>query len=96
MTESGHDGQPLKWVEVKAMKATLNDRPVGLSSKQFECAQEHGEAYWLYVVELADSPEDARILRIKDPAGKTQTFTFDKGWVAVVEIAESPEAQQED
>jgi len=96
LTKSGTDGQPVKWVEVKAMKGTFHDRPVGLSKTQFKCAQEHAEAYWLYIVECADSPEDARIFRIKDPAGKTQTFTFDHGWTAVAEITELPEAQRED
>ena len=82
------DATPAKWVEVKAMTGTLQDRPVGLSSRQFECAQEHGEAYWLYVVECAGSPE-ARIVRIQDPAGKARTFTFDHGCLAVAEINQS-------
>ena len=96
LSQPGVGEQPVKWVEVKAMKGTLHDRSVGLSSTQFECAQEHGEAYWLYVVEQAGSPEDARIVRIQDPAGKAQTFTFDQGWTAVSEITESVKAQRQD
>lgn len=79
------DGQECAWCEVKAMKGTLDDRPVGMSRAQFKCAQEHGEAYWLYVVEQAGS-EYARIVRIRDPAGKAKTFTFDKGWLNVAKI----------
>ena len=85
LMKPGPDGQPVKWVEVKAMKGTLQDRPVGISRTQFECAREHGEAFWLYVVERAGAPEEARVVRIQDPAGKAQTFTFDHGWVGVAE-----------
>ena len=77
-------GQPFSWCEVKAMKGDLEGRPVGLSRAQFDCAREHGDAYWLYVVEQAGA-EDARIVRIQNPAGKARTFTFDKGWLAVAE-----------
>ncbi len=85
LTELGSDGEPVKWVEVKAMKGTLRDRPVGLTRTQFEWAQDHGWSYWLYVVERAGDPEHAQVLRIQDPAGKARTFTFDHGWVAVAE-----------
>ena len=79
------EGQPVSWCEVKAMKGDLEGRPVGLSRAQFDCAREYGDAYWLYVVERADT-EDARIVRIQDPAGKARTFTFDKGWLDVAEF----------
>ncbi len=78
------EGQPASWCEVKAMKGDLEGRPVGLSRAQFDCAREYGDAYWLYVVERAGT-EDARIVRIRNPAGKARTFTFDKGWLAVAE-----------
>jgi hypothetical protein len=96
LTQPGPDANPVKWVEVKAMKGTLKDRPVGLSSKQFEYAQEHGEAYWLYVVERAGSSEEARIVRIQDPAGKARTFTFDHGWLAVADIIQSTHGGSQD
>ncbi len=89
LMELGSDGRPVRWVEVKAMKATLLDRPVGLSRTQFEFAQERGRSYWLYVVERAGSPERARVLRIQDPAGRGQTFTFDHGWIAIAEDIET-------
>lgn len=79
------DGQPRSWCEVKAMKGSLQGRPVGLSRTQFECARKRGADYWLYVVERAGG-KDARIVRIQDPAGKAKTFTFDKGWLDVAEL----------
>ncbi len=82
--EADDEDQPIRWVEVKAMSGGLIDRPVGMSHTQFECAQEHGGDFWLYVVEHA-ADSDARIIRIQDPAGKSRTFTFDQGWLAVAE-----------
>ena len=83
--ESGQDGKPVRWCEVKAMTGSLDDRPVGLSRPQFECASKHGANYWLYVVEHAGD-ENAQIIRIRDPAGKARTFTFDRGWRAAAEV----------
>lgn len=83
-----------RWCEVKAMTGALDDRPVGLSSTQFGCAREHRENYWLYVVERAGN-ENARIVRIQDPAGKARTFTFDHGWLDIAEV-DSREEPRED
>lgn len=81
----GEPEKPNRWCEVKAMTGGLTDRPVGLSRTQFECASEHGTDYWLYIVEHAGG-ENARIVRIQDPAGKARTFTFDHGWISVAEL----------
>ncbi|WP_018233468.1 DUF3883 domain-containing protein [Thioalkalivibrio thiocyanodenitrificans] len=83
-------GNATRWCEVKAMTGSLNDHPVGLSRTQFDHAREHGEAYWLYVVEHAGT-DAARIVRIQDPAGKARTFTFDRGWINVAEVDGSGE-----
>ncbi|MCX6064097.1 MAG: DUF3883 domain-containing protein [Caldiserica bacterium] len=87
--EAGEEGHMVRWVEVKAMTGDLHSRPVGLSRTQFEWAREHGHAYWLYVVEHADSPNAAHIVRIQDPAGKARTFTFDHGWLSVAQLSDS-------
>jgi hypothetical protein len=87
----GADGQPARWCEVKAMSGSLNDRPVGVSRAQFECARAHGWDYWLYVVEHAGD-ESPRIVRIQDPAGRARTFTFDSGWLDIAEL----DSQHED
>lgn len=76
LVETDINDEPERWVEVKAMKGSLEDRPVGLSSAQFEFARQHGEQFWLYVVERADDPDQARIVKIKDPVGKAGSFTF--------------------
>jgi hypothetical protein len=78
--EAGPSGDPMKWVEVKAMRGGLDDRPVFLSRTQFDAGWIHGEAYWLYIVEYASIPEKAALLRIQDPAGKGMNFAFDRGW----------------
>jgi len=83
--KANENGEMTGWCEVKAMTGSLEDRPVGLSRTQFDCAREHGEAYWLYVVEHAGTT-GARIIRIQNPAGKARTFTFDRGWLSVAQI----------
>jgi hypothetical protein len=87
--ETAENGPIVRWIEVKAMTGSLDDRPVGVSRTQFECAQLHGEAYWLYVVEHAAAPE-SRIIRIQNPAGRTRTLTFDHGWLEVAETGAPP------
>lgn len=83
--EPGPDGEPpVKYVEVKAMSGTFKNRPATLSKTQFESAQKHQDAFWLYVVENAGDPEP-RIVKIQNPAGKAQAFTFDRGWVELSE-----------
>jgi len=88
--EAGPDAQPHRWCEVKAMTGSLNDRPVGLSRTQFEWARQHRDDYWLYVVEHAGD-EEARIVRIQDPAGKAHSFTFDRGWINVADLDDTPD-----
>jgi hypothetical protein len=80
LCEFDNFGNPVRWVEVKAMKSALTDRPVCLSRAQFDCAWMHGEAFWLYIVERAGEEALARVLRIQDPAGKGKYFAFDQGW----------------
>jgi Protein NO VEIN, C-terminal len=82
--QANDSGHAREWCEVKAMTGTLHNRAVGLSRTQFMCAQEHGESYWLYIVEQAGT-ENARLVRIQHPAGKARTFTFDRGWLSVAD-----------
>ena len=80
----GPDNRPSLLCEVKAMTQSLNERPVGLTHTQFKYAREYGENYWLYVVEHTNR-ETPHIVRINDPAGKAQTYTFDRGWKDVAQ-----------
>lgn len=84
--EANGAGQQVRWVEVKSMTGSLEDRPVGLSRTQFEYAREKGDAYWLYVVEHATDSAKARVLRIQDPVAHTRTFTFDRGWSQIARL----------
>lgn len=86
LIETDANDEPERWIEVKAMKGSLQERPVGLSSVQFEFARQHGEQYWLYIVEYAGDAERSRIVKINNPAGRAGTFTFDKGWISVAEL----------
>lgn len=83
--EADPDGQEIRWVEVKAMSGTFDNRPATLTKTQFEFAQKRQNACWLYVVENAGDPAQSRIVKIQNPAGKAQTFTFDSGWVHLAE-----------
>jgi hypothetical protein len=78
--EADSSGRKIRWVKVKSMMGSWEDRPVGLSYTQFDCAREKGDAYWLYVVEHANDAAQARVLRIQNPVGQSRTFTFDHGW----------------
>jgi hypothetical protein len=93
--EKDGSGEPCRWVEVKAMTGTLADRPVGLSHTQFECARQHGPAYWLYVVEQASNSDKSRILRIQDPVAHARTFTFDHGWALIAKPVSGEERGRE-
>jgi Domain of unknown function (DUF3883) len=86
LVEQDEAGQPIRWVEVKAMASSLKSRPVGMSRTQFLAAQDYGNQYWLYIVENAGS-DPANVIRIEDPAGKARTFTFDHGWIRVASTA---------
>ena len=77
--EVGEGGEPLRWVEVKALAEGWESRPVTLTHTQFEYARKKGEAYWLYVVEHAGAAE-ANVVKIMNPAGRASTYTFDEGW----------------
>ena len=93
--ETGPDEKAKLWCEVKSMTGSLTDRPVALSRTQFDFAREHGQAYWLYVVERAGT-DRARLVRIQDPAGKARTFTFDYGWLRIAELDDLEEGPEED
>lgn len=78
------NGQLLRYIEVKSTNGLWDGYGVGLSSKQFEHAQEKEDDYWLYVVEHAksDSPE---VTCIQDPASRVDEYRFDDEWKQVEE-----------
>lgn len=86
--EKDNENVRVKWVEVKSMRGSLENRPATLTRTQFEFAQKKQDAFWLYVVENVGGP-DAKVIRIQNPAGKAKTFTFDRGWRNATETLES-------
>ncbi|MER6000804.1 DUF3883 domain-containing protein [Nonomuraea angiospora] len=82
-----NSGHILRHIEVKSTADAWDDIGVGLSRTQFEFGQQHSETSWLYVVEYALDDAHARIVRVADPAGRTEEFRFDSGWAAVDEAA---------
>jgi hypothetical protein len=91
--EANRNGQAVRWVEVKSMTGSLATRAVGISRTQFDFARTKGDAFWLYIVEHATSPEKARVLRIRNPVAHARTFTFDSGWSQIAQT-EPPESSQ--
>ena len=87
LMEVADGGEIVRFVEVKAMSGTLQNRSATLTKKQFEFAQQERDFYWLYIVESARDPERANIVKINDPAGWAKTFTFDHGWKEVSQDA---------
>lgn len=85
--EADSSGKPTRWVEVKSMAGSLEDRPVGMSHTQFDYARAKGDAYWLYVVEHAHDRRRARVLKIQNPVAHAKTFTFDRGWESIAQIS---------
>ena len=77
-TESGRkNGKIIRWCEVKSLSGDYSR--VSLTRAEFECAQEHGENYWLYIVEnvaLLDQGGEPNLIRIQNPAGKAEQFSY--------------------
>ena len=85
LTEEDVEGNTIRWIEVKSMAGTLMEHPATMTRKQFEFANKCQDSYWLYVVERAGTSGQSTIIRIKNPAGRAQRFTYDHGWTNVSE-----------
>lgn len=76
-------GRIIRWCEVKGLSGKFSR--VSLTSTEFEEARKRGERYWLYIVENATSKKP-NLIRIKDPAGKAERFTYrHPAWRSVAE-----------
>ena len=78
------NGEPQRYIEVKATAGAWGLRGVGLTGPQFSLARQKREQYWLYVVEQLYQPH-ARIWWIRDPAGRIEHFHYDHGWQTAAE-----------
>ena len=77
-------GKVVRYIEVKSFSGQWSDTYAVLSRPQFDKASGLGDAFWLYVVERAES-DDFSIQRIQNPALKANHFMFDDGWRATAE-----------
>ena len=91
--ESGvTSGGTARMIEVKGIRGPWTRQGVAISRRQFEAAREYGDRYWLYVVEFADDPSQARIHPIHNPYSRITQFWFDGGWRQLADPAEAPSA----
>lgn len=80
----------IRHIEVKGMAGPWGERGAPLSRRQFRFGLDNPGTFWLYVVEYAEDPENARVWPIKDPIAAVAQFRFDSRWRAVAEAGESP------
>lgn len=75
----------IRFIELKTTNEPWGESGVTLSANQFQKALRDtmAERYWLYVVD--DLRGQPKVHRICNPAGKTQHFVFDKGWLNFAE-----------
>lgn len=93
-TDSGRkNGKITVWCEVKSLSGRFDqNHPVSLTPTELEKAQECGDAYWIYIVEEAQSA-NPKLLKIQNPAGKTKQrpngkalrFSYGHRWRSVAE-----------
>ncbi len=73
----------IRYIEVKGTKDQWGRAGVEVTAAEFGTAQEKKEAYWLYVVEFALSPQ-YQLYTIQNPA-RVDRFVYDNGWSALTE-----------
>lgn len=74
------NGAVIAWCEVKTISGPFDARHlVALTAREFKEAQKRGQDYWLYVVENVGL-SNIRIIRIQNPAGKSERFRFGHNW----------------
>jgi Domain of unknown function (DUF3883) len=86
--ESTDPDGAIRFIELKTTNEPWGERGVTLSANQFQKAlhKNRADRYWLYVVD--DLQGQPRVHRIWNPAGRTQHFVFDEGWLDFVEDEE--------
>ena len=88
------NGNILRYIEVKSLSGLWAKGYAVLSRPQFNKASSLGDAFWLYVVDQAET-DNFRIHRIQNPAQRANHFMFDDGWRGVEENDESSEKHTE-
>ncbi len=78
--ESTSEDGSVRFIEVKSLSGTWDSQnPAKLTKMEFKVAKQKGKAFWLYVVERAES-EDFNIHKIQDPGNRVDYYLFDHGW----------------
>jgi len=77
-----HQGRP-RYIEVKGISGAWDVDGVPLYPAQMNFARQHGDDFWLYVVEHAREPDKVKIHTIQNPAQKITQHRFDCGWKTV-------------
>jgi hypothetical protein len=75
-------GRP-RYIEVKGIGGAWEVDGVPLYPAQMDFARQHGDDFWLYVVEYAREPDKVKIHTIQNPAQKITQHRFDCGWKTV-------------
>jgi hypothetical protein len=89
------EGRILRYIEVKSLSGAWAGTYAVLSKPQFDAAKRLGDAFWLYVVDQAQTDGFA-IHRIQNPAQRANHFMFDDGWQAMKETDETIKESQEE
>jgi hypothetical protein len=76
-------------IEVKGIDGEWNAVGVKLSRRQFRCAQEHPEEFWLYVVEHALDPLKSLVRPLRNPFRRVDGYCFDHEWRKACEASAS-------
>jgi hypothetical protein len=67
-------------IEVKGLTGPWSAEGVALTPRELLTAQEHGDRYWLVVVEFAHDDMRRTLHWVQNPFGRTDQFRFDYGW----------------
>jgi len=76
---TAHDGVE-EYIEVKGQGGAWTEDGVALTPTELMAAREHGERYWLCVVEYVQDDKRRALYLLQNPYGLTQQFRFDSGW----------------
>jgi hypothetical protein len=72
-----------RYIEVKGIDGAWDVDGVPLYPAQMAFARQHGDDFWLYVVEHARQLDKVKIHTIQNPAQKISQHRFDCGWKTV-------------
>lgn len=69
-----------RFIRVVGLDGGWDRLRVVLSAQHYSAARVFGRNFWLYVVEHALDPDNARVHRLHDPVSRVARFIFDQRW----------------